>query len=312
MTRTVWMTAMMALVFGAATAGTVRAETACGATAKIMRQVCKDQAKADFGLDLGSCANVTTKETRKVCRTAAKGPFGDGKDECADQFDSRTAFCAVIGGDPYDPPISQASFLSPAATAANPNPFLPLVPGTVRTYQETNGETVVTTVTNGTRVVNGVTTIVVHDVGSMGGKVFEDTEDYLAQHVDGSVWYFGEVSQSFDADGRLEDLHGSFLAGVDGAKPGIAMQAAPTVGLFYRQEFALGIAEDAAEVTSITGTETTPGGSCTANCLVTRDFNILEPGHNEAKYYAPGIGLILEVNLETGKRTELRSVVTPP
>lgn len=33
----------------------------------------------------------------------------------------------------------------------------------------------------------------------------------------------------------------------------------------------------------------------------------LEPGHIEHKYYAPGIGLILEVNPETGERTELIS-----
>ena len=41
------------------------------------------------------------------------------------------------------------------------------------------------------------------------------------------------------------------LAGVDGAKPGIVMKANPLVGEYYRQEFALGTAEDNAEVTGL-------------------------------------------------------------
>ena len=87
------------------------------------------------------------------------------------------------------------------------------------------------------------------------------------------------------------------------------MLAAPAVGTVYRQEFALDEAEDGAEVLSVTGTESVPGGSCTATCVVTRDFNLLEPDGEEHKYYAPGIGLILEVDPETGARTELISFV---
>jgi hypothetical protein len=76
------------------------------------------------------------------------------------------------------------------------------------------------------------------------------------------------------------------------------------VGDAYRQEVSLGDAEDVAEVISITGSESTPGASCDGTCLVTRDFTPLEPGVEETKYYAPGVGLILEVGMD-GSRTEL-------
>jgi hypothetical protein len=233
--------------------------------------------------------------------------LAEAKEDCADQLAGRKAFCEAIGKDPYDPPIDPASFLSPAATAAAANPYFPLVVGRVWTYQK-GPETIVVTVTDKTKLIQGVTTIVVRDVVSIGGRVHEDTDDYFAQHVDGTVWYFGELSKNFE-NGELTDIEGSFLAGVDGAKAGVIMPATPAVGDLYRQEFALGEAEDAAEVLSITGTETVPGGSCTGTCVVTRDFNLLEPESEETKYYAAGVGLILEVDPESGERVELISVV---
>jgi hypothetical protein len=43
---------------------------------------------------------------------------------------------------------------------------------------------------------------------------------------------------------------------------------------------------------------------------VTRDFTAIEPGINESKYYAPGVGLILEVDME-GNRVQLVEMTTP-
>lgn len=40
-------------------------------------------------------------------------------------------------------------------------------------------------------------------------------------------------------------------------------------------------------------------------CTIVKDGTPLEPEVAEHKYYAPGIGLILEVDLETGERVEL-------
>ena len=92
---------------------------------------------------------------------------------------------------------------------------------------------------------------------------------------------------------------------MDGAKAGILMKAIPAVGSIYRQEFDLGNAEDMAQVLSRTGSATAPAASCRGTCLITKDFTPLSPDHIEHKYYAPGIGMILEVDPETGERLEL-------
>jgi hypothetical protein len=171
------------------------------------------------------------------------------------------------------------------------------------------GEIDTVTVTNATKVIDGVETIVVHDVVTDESLVTtEDTDDYFAQDTSGSVWYFGESAKKFE-NGEIVGVEGSFKAGIDGAKPGIIMKATPAVGDVYRQEFALGDAEDAGEVLSITGSETVPGATCTGTCVVTHDFSPLEPDANEQKFYAPGIGVILEVDVAAGgTRLELISV----
>jgi hypothetical protein len=223
---------------------------------------------------------------------------------------ARQALCSALGQGAYDPDLSPSRFVSPAAAAANPNPYLRLVPGTVRVY-EGDGEHITVTVTNRTKVIAGVTCTVVTDtVLVMGTQTLEDTEDYFAQDVLGNVWYFGELVKNYEG-GELVDLDGSFLSGTAGAKAGVAMPAAPVVGATYRQEFAFGEAEDAGEVKSVTGSTTVPAASCSGTCLVTRDFTPLEPGHEENKYFVPGIGEILAVNLETGARTELVGLTLP-
>jgi hypothetical protein len=280
---------------------------ACRQTAKAAREACGFEAKDDFWIAVGNCANLSDDDARKPCKAAAKEELAEAKEECGAQHDAREELCEALGPDPYDPAIDPSEFLSPDATAAAPNPFFPLVPGTTWTYEGPE-ETITVTVTDRTKVILDVTTIVVRDVVvDAEGEPVEDTDDYFAQHEDGTVWYFGELSRNFE-DGELVDIEGSWTAGVDGAKPGIVMLADPMVGDVYRQEFLLGEAEDAAEVVDVAGTESVPGATCTGTCLVTRDFTPIEPDTEESKYYAPGVGLVLEIDLETGERTELVSV----
>jgi len=307
--KTTSILALVAALPLAAGSGEAKRDGACHATAKAAKEACGFEAKEELWIGLGNCANVPDPDARKECKSDAREGLNEAKDECGEQFVGREDFCDAVGEEPYDPAIDPSAFLSPEATAANPNPYFPLVVGTTWVY-EGDGETTTVTVTDRTKEILGVTTIVVRDVVEDDeGDAVEDTDDYFAQHSDGTVWYFGEISKNFE-NGELVDIEGSWTAGVDGAKPGIVMLAAPAVGDIYRQEFALGEAEDGAEVLSITGTESVPGGSCSGTCVVTRDFNLLEPGGEENKYYAPGVGLILEVDPESGDRVELVSVTT--
>jgi hypothetical protein len=45
--------------------------------------------------------------------------------------------------------------------------------------------------------------------------------------------------------------------------------------------------------------------------VVTRDFTPLEPDARERKFYAPGVGLILERDLVSGDRVELVEFSAP-
>jgi hypothetical protein len=94
------------------------------------------------------------------------------------------------------------------------------------------------------------------------------------------------------------------------AEPGILLPFAPVVGETIRQEIAYGEAEDVITVESLTETEATPGGACNGDCLMTSDYTPLEPGVSENKFYASGIGMIAEVDPESGDRVELMEFTT--
>jgi hypothetical protein len=126
--------------------------------------------------------------------------------------------------------------------------------------------------------------------------------------VHGNVWYCGEATAEYE-DGFPVNVHGSFQADVDGARPGLIMKAAPAVGNLYRQEFDLGNAEDVARVTDLHGSARTPAASCTKNCLVTEEFTPLKPDAIEDKYYMPGVGFMLTVDRATGERLELVKII---
>jgi len=156
------------------------------------------------------------------------------------------------------------------------------------------------------RKIQGVEVTTLRDTVTLNGVLIEDTIDWLAQHVNGDVWYFGEIVQNFE-EGLLANLDGSFESGKAGAKAGIWVKAMPRVGDFYRQEFALGNAEDVVEVLSLDARDTrVPFSENGAGpILKTRDTTPLSPGAVEHKYYVPGIGFALEVNVATGERLEL-------
>src|SRR5262249_19733680 len=112
---------------------------------------------------------------------------------------------------------------------------------------------------------------------------------------------------------------GSFKAGRNGDKPGVIFLAAPKVGDVYVEESSLANAEDATEVLSTTyafGTDAmldqgVPSALatllCHGDCVVTRNFSLLEPDPASRKYYAPGIGVFLEVDPEEPAPVQLVS-----
>ena len=190
----------------------------------------------------------------------------------------------------YHPVIDPANF-----TAVVNNPWFPLKPGSKYVYEGVkDGEHVrdVTTVTNGVQKVDGVPCVVVKDqLFHADGSLVEDTSDFYTQDLQGNVWYFGEVTAALDDHGNLSDTEGSWLAGEDGAEPGIFMEANPTVGRSFRQEYYAGHAEDQFTVLDLAAPVTVPLGSYTDSLLTEETTRLLRDRDEVELVERPGIEL---------------------
>jgi Ca2+-binding RTX toxin-like protein len=217
------------------------------------------------------------------------------------------------------PNSAQTSVASGAAKAApqpafNPsnfvkgvtNEYFPLQPGATYIYEGDSAEGHALdrfTITHNTVKILGVECIEVRDNAYLDGELIERTRDWFAQDRDGNVWYFGEATEEIE-NGVVVSTKGTWKAGVNGALPGIIMEADPKTGDTYGQEFAPGIAEDKATVLGDEFHTNTVYGNFN-EVLKTKDFTPLEPGKFEHKFYAEGVGQILTINPITGTRTDL-------
>jgi len=135
----------------------------------------------------------------------------------------------------------------------------------------------------------------VDDVATHNGTLLEKTFDFYAQDNQGNVWYLGEDTTAFLAN-RKTDTSGSFEAGVDGAQPGIIMEANPQIPDAYRQECFAGEAEHTAWVVATSGSLRVPYGNV-RNVLTTLEATRIEPDAYDQKVYGPGIGIESEQSL---------------
>lgn len=236
----------------------------------------------------------------KKCRVSLKLAF-----VLFDLLSLALAGCAgkPAPSEPYAPQIDPANFVEVVD-----NPYFPLIPGTGRLYEGKTSEgleRIEVVVLTETRLVMGVKTVVVRDTVTLDGVLVEETYDWYAQDSQGNVWYFGEEVNNYE-NGVLKDHSGSWEAGMDDALPGIIMHANPAsqVGKPYRQEYYAGEAEDMAEILSVSESLELAFGSF-EQVVKTRDWTPLEPGVEEHKFYAPGVGLVKEVNPKTGESIEL-------
>jgi hypothetical protein len=220
-----------------------------------------------------------------------------------------TPFPAALSSqEPYQPVIDPAAF-----TAVVDNPYFPLRPRARWVMEgsgESAGEVTITMVTDETRTIMGVACTVVRDEVKADGELQEVTFDWYAQDAAGNVWYFGEDTAEYK-DGEVSSREGSWEAGVDGAQPGIIMPADPVIGLTYRQEFYAGEAEDLAMAVELGATADTPAGQF-GDALVTEDWTPLEPDVAERKFYAPGVGLVMERLVRGGNALNALTEFTAP
>ena len=207
----------------------------------------------------------------------------------------------------YKPDVNIAKFTNSTIIT---NPYFPVTAGKKYIYEgqthdglEKIEEQRLTT----TKTIMSITCIVVNFKAYLNGTLIEEAYDWYAQDNDGNVWYFGEAVDNYNTNGSLKGHAGSWEAGVDGAKPGTIMPANPKTGMAYREEYYFNHAEDRAEITGTGLAVTIPLGTYN-NCMKTRNWTELEPDLNENKFYAPGIGLIKEVNVTDNTEIVLKAI----
>ncbi len=198
------------------------------------------------------------------------------------------------------PPVASDADFDPA-NFSNPtqvtNPYFPLVPGTRFTWKghaldegERISREIEFTVTDMTKVIDGVKTVVAWDRDYTDGSLEEIELTFFAQDDDGTVWYFGEYPEEYDGKELVKSP--VWLAGLHEARVGITMQALPRLGTPSYAEGWGGadvVWTDRGKVAKIGGKNCVPV-ACYTDVVVIDEFNPDEPGKHQLKYYASGVG----------------------
>jgi hypothetical protein len=188
------------------------------------------------------------------------------------------------------------------------NQFMPLKPGTqwVRQGSVNVGtrrlpHQVVTTVTDVSKQVDGVRTVAVLDQDTNGGQIAEQSIDWVAADKQGNVWYLGSYTESYEG-GQFITASDAWLAGLNGAKPGILMLADPQTGIPpYTEDSVPGIEAPTAQVVKAGQSECVPF-KCYKNVAVVQEGS-------EYKSFAPGVGQIQTAPQVSGGKHEIEKLV---
>jgi hypothetical protein len=224
-----------------------------------------------------------------VLLASACGEVTSPQATAASASTATTITAKVVTADDFDPD----KFSDPTSID---NQWFPLKPGTQLTYEgsaiEDDGKIarkVVFTVTDLTKTINGVRTLVAWDRDYNDGQLVEPELVFFAQDDDGNVWTLGQYPEEYE-DGKFVAAP-AWLAGLEGAKAGLVMRAAPkpgtsdySQGLGPKVEYA-----DRAKVGKVGQRTCVPPG-CYQDVLITEEWDAADPAARQLKYYAPGVG----------------------
>lgn len=207
----------------------------------------------------------------------------DGEDPAKDFTELDLSVCAPENG-PFTTEID--------------NPYHPLPVGLQLVLEgEEDGEAirVEIDVLDETEEVAGVTARVVTETEYEGGELVEISHNFFVQAPDGTVCYYGEDVDDYE-DGEIVGHGGAWRAGEGGNLPGILMPGDPQPNTKFYQEYAPGIAEDMSAIMEVGVPISVPAGDF-ADAVHAIDWDPLDgddSGDGEDKYYASGVGLVVD------------------
>jgi hypothetical protein len=204
-----------------------------------------------------------------------------------------TSPSAIASAVPSAADFDPASFGAPTTVD---NQWFPLVPGTQMTWQghaldgkDKLERKVVFTVTDLVKEIDGVGTVVIWELDYTDGELEEAELSFFAQDDAGNVWHLGEYPEEYE-EGEIVK-HPLWIAGLQGALPGIHMPATPALDTpSYAQGWGPAVGWNDRGDTYAVGEHTCTDVDCYDDVLVTKEFSRTEPGAFQLKYYAPGVG----------------------
>jgi len=208
---------------------------------------------------------------------------------------------AASGDEPEKPtcnpvtPFSAFNFSSPTKIDNRWNPLVPGTQFTLNGVADRGGgllpHEVITTVTDLTKVVNGVRAVVILEKDVNEGELQEAQLNFQAQDSAGNMWNLGEYPEEYE-NGKFHAAPDVWIAGVAEAAPGNSMIGNPQLGTpEYLQGWAPEIEFlDCAKVSEMQQRTCVPAG-CYENVMITDERSPLEPESGyQRKYYAPEVG----------------------
>jgi len=173
-----------------------------------------------------------------------------------------------------------------------------MTPGTQSVFEgftkEGNSQiphSIIFTVTDLTKEVEGVQTVVAYILDYSDGELVEAEIAFYAQDNDGNVWFMGEYPEVYEL-GQIVEAP-AWIPGFKGAKAGIVMKADPQLGTpSYAQGWGPAVGwNDRGRVVALDEQTCVPL-ACYQDVLVTEEFSQTQPDAAQVKYYAPNIGNI--------------------
>jgi len=228
---------------------------------------------------------------------------------------------AMVGRQPMDPRFTSVFGIhcDDVLLPSGGNEYFSLDPGTfLRLEGEDDGEPVAVEISVSTRIhpisfhAEGgfmiVRTRVVVEREWVKGELSEVSFNYFASCPNsGNIYYFGEHVSHYK-NGIVVDHDGSWVAGENGAEPGLLLPGFFLLGSRYQHEFAPEVSMDRAENVASGLTIETPAGVF-EDCVMVLETTPLEPDEEVLKVYAPGVGLISDGQLEL---VEYHQLLTAP
>lgn len=194
----------------------------------------------------------------------------------------------------FDP----ANFVDPTTSTNTYHPLRPgmqwVRSGTTEIGSRQVPHEIISTMTDVIRVIDGVPAVAMLDQSRDSGEISQVGFDYFALDKENNVWFMGAYTENYEG-GEYTDVDNVWLGKASGGDPGILMPGVVTLETPRWYIGTPGPDEDpsVAEPVSVDIDTSVTFGDF-QNVIAVREGEI-DAIDNEIKYYAPGVGVILNV-----------------